>query len=94
MSSSRSTNDNRPVTKTPDHVAQLATLSAKAPLRGLMLLGIFGSVDTPKAMIRQTSGRIHTVSVGDQLSGRTVQAIGDDSVYLRRASSLYQLRMP
>ena len=79
--------------ETPENVAKLATM--KADLPRLALLGIFGQTTAPKALVRDTSGEIETVAVGDRFARGTVQAIGEDQLVLSLSGgSTKVLRMP
>lgn len=77
---------------TPEHVAKQATVTA--PLPSLFVLGIFGSVEAPSALIRQTNGRIARVSVGDSVAGQTVAAIDEDRVILSKGGKTKTLKLP
>ena len=79
--------------KTPAKVAAMATETTVIP-RGLILLGVFGTSEEPRALIRLTSGRTRTIMPGDFVSGRMVAGIDDTSVHLRRGSTVYRLTMP
>lgn len=79
---------------TPPKVAELATSSADIPERGLLLLGLFGTSEEPRAMIRLTSGRIRTVMPGDLVSGRLVAGINDTSVFLAKNGTTLRLSLP
>lgn len=79
--------------KTPNKVAAMATETAVIP-RGLMLLGLFGTTEEPRALIRLTSGRTRTIMPGDFVSGRLVAGIDDTSVHLSRGNTVYRLTLP
>lgn len=77
---------------TPAHVAQKATQSAHLP--ALALIGIFGSAEAPAALIRERSGTIQRVTVGDTVAGQTVAAIDTDRVILASGSRTKTLTFP
>ena len=78
--------------QTLTHVADMA--SQDVHLERLALIGVFGSSDARGALVRARSGKISRVVVGDRVAGRTVAAIGEDSVILSRGSSTKVLRLP
>ena len=67
-------------TPTPQKTLNLATQQASLPK--LALIGTFGSLTDPGALIRDGRGRIHRVTLNDKISDGIVAAIGDDSVVL------------
>ncbi len=79
--------------QTSPKVAGLATETTVIP-RGLILLGVFGTNEKPRALIRLTSGRTRTIMPGDFVSGRLVAGIDETSVHLARGDTLYRLSMP
>ena len=79
---------------TPPDVAEMATQPADLPDRGLLLLGVFGTSEDPRALIRVTSGRIRTIMPGDLVSGRLVAGIDDTSVFLARNGTTLKLSLP
>lgn len=71
---------------TPDHVADRATIRNTINTRKLILLGV---VDTPaerRALVRLPSGRVRTVTVGDDLNGGRVTAIGIANLHYRKTN--------
>ena len=88
-----------PETDTPDQTtnattARLATQNGQLPLGRLQLIGVVGSQDTRRALLRQPNGQIETVHLGDQLRQGTVVAIDDDAVILSTATGTRRLDMP
>ena len=77
---------------TSAHIADLATQDAH--LARLALIGVFGSTDARGALVRAGSGKISRVVVGDRVAGRTVAAIGEDSVILSKGRATKVLRLP
>lgn len=84
------TDDSAPTT--PQHVADLATETARLP--ALALLGVFGSVTTRSALLRQPDGTTLRVSTGDQVASKTVMAIAEDHVILERGNQTRVLTLP
>lgn len=86
-----STADPHPAT--PENVAKLASVDADLPR--IALLGIFGSDAAPMALVRERSGKIARVAIGDKISIGTVAAIGIDQLVLRRSNGATKtLRLP
>lgn len=81
-----------PETETPSIVAEHATQQAHLP--NTALLGVFGTTEAPRALIRLPQGKTRTVSVGDTVAGGKVEAISDDRIVLSRMGSQQILRMP
>ncbi|MCX7566216.1 pilus assembly protein PilZ [Sulfitobacter sp. F26169L] len=79
-------------TPTPPEVEKLATQEVR--LDQTALIGIFGSSDTLKAMIRLPRGDTQTVTVGDRVAGGTVMAIGEDQLVLSRRGTQKVMRLP
>ena len=79
-------------TPTPAKVAQLATQAAQ--LDPTSLIGVFGNVSEPRALIRLPRGQTQTVGVGDSVAGGTVEAIGMALIILSRHGTQQVLRMP
>lgn len=77
---------------TPPEVARLAT--QKASLDRLTLIGTFGSLTDPGALIRDRRGKVHRLMLNDRFSEGTVIAIGDDSVVLARPRGNLVLKLP
>ncbi|MBA98116.1 MAG: type II secretion system protein N [Sulfitobacter sp.] len=79
-------------TPTPQNVINLATEHVTLPK--LTLLGTFGSLTQPGALIRDGKGRIQRVSLNDKISDGVVAAIGDNSVVLLRRGRTVTLKLP
>ena len=62
--------------------AALATETQALPLRRLQLIGVAGTEETPRALLRTPAGQITTVERGDAIRQGTVIAIGANSVTL------------
>lgn len=79
-------------TPTPENVARLATEEVR--LDRTALIGIFGSSETPRALIRLPRGQTRTVSLGDSVDGGTVEAIGTDYLILSQRGGQRVMHMP
>ena len=83
------------VNETNEATAFHATQRGALPLHRLMLIGVMGTGDTPRALLRTHAGQIRQVSVGDQLRQGTVVAIADDAITLAaRNGSTTVMRIP
>jgi hypothetical protein len=78
--------------KTSAKVAKLAT--EQASVKGLALIGIFGSDSAPGALIRERNGTISRVGVGDRAGGAVVSAISDKAIVLTRGGRNSVLKLP
>lgn len=78
----------------PATAADLATLPEALPLRGLQLIGIAGTQDAPRALLRSPNGKIETVGIGDTVRRRTVVAIDADAILLSSSHGTETLHMP
>lgn len=74
--------------------ADLATQRKALPLRTLHLIGIAGSDEARRALLRTPAGQIRTVSRGDQLPQGTIIAIAHDRLILQTATGERLLTMP
>lgn len=79
-------------TPTPQNVLELAT--EKTSLDKMALIGTFGSLMEPGALIRDRRGKIRRVGLNDKISEGIVAAIGDDSVVLARNGRAITLKLP
>lgn len=86
------TQDPESGTPTPPEVEQLATQEAR--LDRIALIGVFGSVENLRALIRLPQGKTQTVTKGDTLNGGTVLAIGEDQLVLSRPNGHKIMQMP
>lgn len=77
---------------TPEHVATLATTTARLPR--FALIGVFGRETARAALIRARDGRILRVAVGDDLPQGKVAAIDLDQVILSRSGGTRILKLP
>ncbi|MDR9395466.1 MAG: hypothetical protein RI571_14315 [Roseovarius sp.] len=75
-------------------VARRATERNAMRLRRLNLIGVYGTPNSRRALVRLSNGRYRKVQVGDRLDGGRVSAIDDDRLlYTKRGRSVV-LRMP
>ena len=82
-------------TETNEATAFHATQRGALPLRRLALIGVMGTQDAPRALLRTPAGQIRQVSVGDQLRQGTVVAIAENAITLTaRNGSTTVMRMP
>ncbi len=72
----------------------LATIPDVFTLDGLALLGVFGTEDAMRALVRHANGRIRKVAVGDRLAGGRVVAVLDHLIVANRLGETRTLRMP
>lgn len=68
--------------QTNELTTDLATQRAALPLRQLQLLGVAGTEDARRALLRTPGGQTRTVRMGDSLRQGTVVAIGPDRLVL------------
>ncbi|MFN4100822.1 MAG: hypothetical protein ACK4GT_13680, partial [Pararhodobacter sp.] len=61
-------------------VARAATEENAIRLNRVNLIGVFGSPNSRRALVRLSNGRVVRVQVGDQLDGGQVAAIGDSEL--------------
>lgn len=80
-----------PVTAT---VAQAATFQDVMQMRQINLIGIFGTPNDRRALVRLGNGRLVRVSVGDRLDGGQVTAIGDNALNIVRRGRTETLVIP
>ena len=79
---------------TNDITADLATQRGALPLRNLQLLGVAGSNDNRRALLRTAGGQTRMVQVGDSLRQGTVMAIGEDRIVLNGGMGQRTLKLP
>ena len=75
-------------------VAQAATIEGAIDLRNVNLIGVFGTPDARRALVRLSNGRLVRVGVGDSLDGGRVQSIGDNVLSYTKSGRVIQLDMP
>jgi len=74
--------------------AELATERGALQLHELQLVGLVGTPQDRRALLRRASGQIDMVRVGDTVRQGTVVAIDDEVVVLNAASGSRTLRFP
>ncbi len=79
---------------TPTTVAKAATEKGRFNKKIMSLVGVFGTPNDRRALVRLPSGRYVKIKKGDRLSGWKVSAIGESSVRIRKGSKDQVLRMP
>lgn len=79
---------------TNDITAKLATERGALPLRQLQLLGIVGTPDARRALLRTAGGQTRLVVVGDHIRQGTVVAIGADRMVLSDTIGQRTLTLP
>ncbi|MCX7300880.1 MAG: hypothetical protein NTX73_11000 [Rhodobacterales bacterium] len=73
----------------PGGVAQAATFENVIALREINLIGVYGTPNDRRALVRTGNGRYLRVEVGDSLDGGQVSAIGEDSLnYVKRGRTI------
>jgi Tfp pilus assembly protein PilP len=63
-------------------------------LSDMNLIGVFGSPNNRRALIRLSNGRFTQVRIGDTLDGGQVTAIGDNALNYVKRGRLYMLAVP
>jgi hypothetical protein len=66
-------------------VAETATARGGLALGALVLVGIYGEAEARRALLRDRTGALLPVTVGDATPRGTVVAISQDGVHLARA---------
>lgn len=61
-------------------MAQQATQARAINLRRVNLIGVFGTPNDRRALVRLSNGQVMRVQVGDRLDGGQVSAIGEDEL--------------
>ncbi|WP_420013741.1 hypothetical protein [Tateyamaria sp.] len=74
--------------------ADLATIRSALRLNKLALIGIVGTPDERRALIRHAGGDIETLSVGGTLGRGTITAISEDAVMINGTRGPTRLMIP
>ena len=74
--------------------ASLATKQSILNPSALIVLGIFGTDDDRKALVRTPDGRTGTHRAGDRIEGRAIVAVDDDSLLVRVNGRAHRLQLP
>lgn len=73
----------------PRSVSEAATIENAMALREINLIGVYGTPNDRRALVRLENGRYVRVSVGDSLDGGQVSAISDSALnYVRRGRTI------
>ncbi|MEL6467173.1 MAG: type II secretion system protein N [Pseudomonadota bacterium] len=80
--------------ETNEIAANLATQHGVLPLRQLQLLGVAGTEENRRALLRTAGGQTRLVRLGDTLRQGTVVAIGEDRVVLNGGLGQRTLALP
>lgn len=75
-------------------VARRATESDVLNLHRINLVGVYGSTEDRRALVRLKSGKYVKLKVGDRLDGGRVAAIGDDRLIYSKGARSLTLQMP
>lgn len=75
-------------------VARAATEKSRFSKKKMSLIGVFGTPNSRRALVRMPSGRYVKVKAGDRLSGWQISAIGESTLRIRKGSKNQVLRMP
>jgi hypothetical protein len=79
----------QPSGNVPRSVSEAATMENVMSLREINLIGVYGTPNDRRALVRLENGRYVRVSVGDSLDGGQVAAISDNSLnYVRRGNTI------
>ena len=74
---------------TAGSVAQAATLNNAIRLRDVNLIGVYGSPNNRRALVRLRNGNYVKVEIGSSLDGGRVTAIGDSALnYVKRGKTI------
>lgn len=84
----------RPSAPTVKSVARQATVQKAINLRKVNLIGVYGTSNSRRALVRLKSGRFVKLKIGDKLDGGRVAAIGERELrYVKRGRN-YTLQLP
>lgn len=75
-------------------VSQQATVRDAINLRKVNLIGVYGSSNSRRALVRLGNGRYQKVRIGDALDGGQVAAIGDSELRYIKSGKNVVLRIP
>ncbi|MDJ1008025.1 MAG: hypothetical protein QNJ13_09400 [Paracoccaceae bacterium] len=76
------------------NVAREATIEDAIPLGRLNLIGVYGSANDRRALVRLPTGRFVKLQVGDRLDGGQVAQIGPDRLLYQKGGRTVALEMP
>ena len=75
-------------------VAKAATSTNAINLKKINLIGVYGTAENRRALVRLANGKYQKVKVGDRLDGGRVTAIGDEELRYSKGSRNLTLKMP
>lgn len=75
-------------------VAQHATEIGAIPLNKRTLIGIVGTAENKRVLVRFPGGKIDTLTVGDKLKPGKITAISDDAVMIGTSAGSQKLTLP
>lgn len=84
----------KPSGRTNNTVAKRATIDNAINLSKVNLLGVTGSPNKRRALVRLSNGRVVTVGIGDRLDGGRVSSIGESSLKYKKSGRNVTLQMP
>ena len=79
---------------TATSVARAATDKNVLRLRKINLIGVYGTPNARRALVRMSNGRYRKVKVGDRLDGGKVSAIGASELRYQKSGRNVVLKMP
>ncbi|KHQ51955.1 hypothetical protein [Mameliella alba] len=75
-------------------VARAATSTNAINLKKINLIGVYGTAENRRALVRLANGKYQKVKVGDRLDGGRVTAIGEEALRYTKGSRNLTLTMP
>ncbi|MDV4145344.1 hypothetical protein [Shimia sp. FJ5] len=75
-------------------VARQATIQNAMNLRKVNLIGVYGTSNSRRALVRLSNGRFKKVKVGDRIDGGKVAAIGDTELRYIKSGKNVVLKLP
>ncbi|MCY4151099.1 MAG: hypothetical protein OXE94_02540 [Aestuariivita sp.] len=79
---------------TPANIASIATQKRALKQQQINLIGIFGSADKRRAILRLQYRRLQTVKVGDALAGGRIANITEEEVLYEKNGRQWALSIP
>nr|WP_323779445.1 hypothetical protein [Amylibacter sp.] len=83
-----------PPEPTHTNVANAAAERSNFKKSRMSLVGVFGTPNARRALVRMSTGRYVKVKAGDSLGGWKVSAIGDDNLRIKKGSRDHVLKIP
>lgn len=75
-------------------VSKQATERNALKFKRVNLIGVYGTPNRRRALVRMSNGRYKKVKVGDRLDGGKVRAIGDSDLRYQKGGRIVVLKMP